>query len=159
MCTLRPMVDTHVNTERSWSVLVLVAFAQFMVVLDAPVVNVALPSIGEDLGFAAGQLQCTVTADLTVPGGLKLLHGRVSDLVGRRPVFLVGLSIFTAASLASGLAWSPDALIASRAAQGVGAALLMPSALSIITTTYEGRQRSVALGIWGALATAGAAAG
>ena len=130
-----------------------------MVILDATVVNVALPSIGDDLGFANGQLQWVVSAYLLFTGGLMLLGGRLADLAGRRHVFLTGLAIFTAASLASGLAWSPGSLIVSRAAQGLGAALLLPSALSIITTTYEGHQRTVALGIWGALASAGAAAG
>ena len=130
-----------------------------MVILDGTVVNVALPSIGDDLGFASGQLQWVVTAYLLFTGGLMLLGGRLADLVGRRAIFLVGLAIFTAASLASGLAWSPEALIIARAAQGLGAALLLPSALSIVTTTYDGHQRTVALGIWGALATAGAAVG
>src|SRR4051794_11815230 len=153
------MVDTRVNTERSWSVLALVALAQFMVILDGTVVNVALPSIGDDLGFAAGQLQWVVTAYVLFTGGLMLLGGRLADLAGRRTVFITGLGVFTAASLASGLAWSPGALIVTRALQGVGAALLLPSALSILTTTYSGHQRAIALGVWGALGGAGAAAG
>jgi EmrB/QacA subfamily drug resistance transporter len=157
--TFHRMVDTHVNAHRPWTILALIAIAQFMVILDVTVVNVALPSIGDALGFATGQLQWVVTAYVLFTGGLMLLGGRLADLAGRRRVFLAGLGIFTAASLTSGLAWSPDSLIVSRAAQGLGAALLLPSALSIITTTYEGHQRTVALGVWGALGGAGAAAG
>jgi EmrB/QacA subfamily drug resistance transporter len=130
-----------------------------MVVLDITVVNVALPAIGFDLGFAAGDLQWVVTAYVIVSGGLLLLGGRMADLLGRRPVFLAGLGLFTAASLASGLATSPEALIASRAAQGLGAAMLSPAALSIITTAYSGSQRTTALSVWGAIGAGGAAAG
>jgi EmrB/QacA subfamily drug resistance transporter len=137
----------------------LVAIAQFMVVLDVTVVNVALPSIGESLDFSAGRLQWVVTAYVLFTGGLMLLGGRLADLTGRRRVFLAGLAVFTAASLASGLAWSAGALIVARAVQGIGAALLVPAALSIITTTYEGHQRATALAVWGALGSAGAAAG
>ena len=147
------------ESHETWTVLVLIAIAQFMVILDVTVVNVALPSIGDALHFTAGGLQWVITAYVLFTGGLMLLGGRLADLVGRRPVFLGGLGVFTAASLASGLAWSPDALIASRAAQGLGAAMLLPSALSILTTTYSGHQRAVALGVWGALGSAGAAAG
>jgi EmrB/QacA subfamily drug resistance transporter len=158
------MVYTAVNAEQAtarttWSVLALLALAQFMVILDVNVVNVALPSIGTSLGFAGGDLSWVITAYVLFTGGLMLLGGRASDLLGRRRVFLVGLSVFTGASLVSGLAWSPDSLIASRAVQGVGAALLLPSALSIVTTTYVGPQRAVALTIWGAVASAGAAVG
>ncbi len=149
----------HQHTQKSWTVLALLAIAQFMVILDVTVVNVALPSIGDALDFSSGQLQWVVSAYVLFTGGLMLLGGRVADLVGRRPVFLTGLGVFTAASLTSGLAWSADALIVSRAVQGFGAAMLLPSALSIITTTYDGHQRSVALGVWGALGSAGAAAG
>src|SRR5215211_6455100 len=151
--------EPHEDGRQSWAVLVLLAIAQFMVILDVTVVNVALPSIGDSLQFEADQLQWVVTAYVLFTGGLMLLGGRLADLAGRRPVFLTGLAIFTGASLASGLAWSPDALIVSRAAQGLGAAMLLPSALSIVTTTYSGRQRSVALAVWGALGSAGAAAG
>jgi EmrB/QacA subfamily drug resistance transporter len=157
--TLSRMVDTHVNAQRPWTTLALLAVAQFMVVLDVTVVNVALPSIGDALGFATGQLQWVVTAYVLFTGGLMLLGGRLADLAGRRAVFLAGLAIFTAASLASGLAWSPGSLIVSRAAQGLGAALLLPSALSLVTTAYEGHQRTVALGLWGVIGSAGAAAG
>ena len=145
--------------RKSWAILALLAVAQFMVVLDITVVNVALPSIGQELGFAAGDLQWVVTAYVIVSGGLLLLGGRMADRLGRRPVFLAGLGVFTAASLASGLASSPEALIASRAAQGLGAAMLSPAALSIITTTYAGAQRTTALSVWGAIGAGGAAAG
>jgi len=145
--------------RKSWAILALLAVAQFMVVLDITVVNVALPSIGSDLGFAAGDLQWVVTAYVIVAGSLLLLGGRMADLLGRRPVFLAGLLVFTGASLASGFAATPDALIASRAAQGLGAAMLSPAALSIITTTYVGAQRTTALSVWGAIGAGGAAAG
>jgi EmrB/QacA subfamily drug resistance transporter len=143
----------------SWLPLILLSLAQFMVILDITVVNVALPSIGSDLGFAPGELQWVITAYVLFTGGLLLLGGRMSDLLGRRRIFLVGLTVFTGASLASGLAPSPEALIVSRALQGLGAAMLSPAALSIITTTYAGQQRNKALGVWGALGAAGAAAG
>jgi EmrB/QacA subfamily drug resistance transporter len=143
----------------SWATLALLAVAQFMVILDVTVVNVALSSIGSSLDFSAGELPWVVTAYVLFTGGLMLFGGRLADLVGRRLVFLSGLGLFTGASLASGLAWSPVALIGSRALQGIGAAMLLPSALSIITTTYEGDRRAKALAIWGALGSAGAAAG
>lgn len=153
-------VHPHEEAARQpWTVLILLAVAQFMVILDVTVVNVALPSIGDALHVSAGQLQWVVTAYVLFTGGLMLLGGRLADLAGRRPVFLTGVVIFTAASLASGLAWSPGALIVARAVQGIGAALLLPSALSIITTTYSGEQRAIALGVWGALGSAGASAG
>jgi EmrB/QacA subfamily drug resistance transporter len=145
--------------ERPWGLLVLLAVAQFMVVLDVTVVNVALPSIADSLAISAGSLSWVITAYVLFTGGLMLLGGRLADLVDRRTVFLSGLGLFTAASLASGLAWSGGALIAARALQGAGAALLLPAALSIVTTAYTGRQRAVALGVWSALGSAGAAAG
>jgi EmrB/QacA subfamily drug resistance transporter len=154
-----PTQTTKSADRVPWTILALLSIAQFMVILDITVVNVALPSIGADLGFAAGDLQWVVTAYVLFTGGLLLLGGRMSDLFGRRPVFLSGLTLFTAASLASGLAATPEALIVSRAAQGLGAAMLSPAALSIITTTYEGAQRTRALSIWGALGAGGAAAG
>src|SRR5262245_34186757 len=131
--------------EPSWNTLALLSAAQFMVVLDITVVNVALPSIGADLGFAREDLPWVVTAYVLFAGGLLLLGGRAADLLGRRTVFLTGLAVFTAASLSSGLAGSPEALIASRAAQGFGAAMLTPAALSIIVTTYTGPQHTTAL--------------
>ena len=147
------------SQRRPWSVLVLLSVAEFMVILDVTVVNVALPSIGRALHFAASGLPWVVTAYVLLSGGLVLLGGRVSDLAGRRRVFLAGLGVFTAASLASGLAPSAGALIAARAGQGLGAALLTPAALSIITTTYAGAQRAAALSTWGAIGGGGAAAG
>jgi EmrB/QacA subfamily drug resistance transporter len=145
--------------RNSWTILVLLCAAQFMVILDVTVVNVALPSIGRQLGFAAADLPWVVTAYVLMTGGLLLLGGRLADLLGRRAVFFTGLVVFTGASLASGLAPTPGALIASRAAQGLGAALLSPAALSIITTTYTGEQRTAALSVWGAIGAGGAAAG
>jgi EmrB/QacA subfamily drug resistance transporter len=140
-------------------VLVLLAIAQFMVILDMTVVNLALPSIGRALHFAPADLQWVVTAYVLVTGGLTLLGGRASDLLGRRRMFLTGLAVFTAASLASGLAPTAGLLIAARAAQGAGAALLTPAALAIIIATYAGGQRTTALSVWGALAAAGSAVG
>lgn len=145
--------------HRSWSVLVLVAIAQFMVILDMTVVNMALPSIGRALHLPLSGLQWVVTAYVLVTGGLTLLGGRASDLLGRRTLFLTGLTVFTLASLTSGLAPDAWALIVSRAVQGLGAAMLTPAALAIITATYVGAQRATALGIWGAMAGGGAAAG
>src|SRR5215468_7786588 len=145
--------------RRPWSLMATLSVAQFMVILDATVVNVALPSIARSLGFAAGSLQWVVTAYVLASGGLVLVGGRAADVAGRRRVFLAGLVVFTAASLASGLAPSAGVLIAARAGQGLGAALLSPAALSIITTAYAGAQRATALGDWGALGGAGAAAG
>ena len=144
---------------RPWSLLVLLSVAQFMVILDATIVNVALPSIARSLSFTPGALQWVVTAYVLASGGLVLLGGRAADVAGRRRVFLAGLTVFTAASLASGLASSAGMLIAARAGQGLGAALLTPAALSVITTTYAGAQRATALGIWGAIGGAGAAVG
>jgi MFS family permease len=130
-----------------------------MVILDVTIVNVALPSIGEALEFARSDLQWVVIAYVLFTGGFLLLGGRATDLFGRRRIFLAGLSVFTVASLASGLAPSAGSLVVSRAAQGLGAALLTPGALSIITTTYVGAQRATALSVWGAIGGAGAAAG
>ena len=157
---LHPAVQPATETQRrSWAVLVLLCAAQFMVILDVTVVNVALPSIGRSLHFAAGDLQWVITAYVLLSGGLVLLGGRASDLAGRRRVFLTGLGVFTAASLASGLAPSAAALIAARAGQGLGAALLTPAALSIITAAYSGAQRAAALSTWAAIGSGGAAAG
>jgi EmrB/QacA subfamily drug resistance transporter len=155
----RHQADGDGGQSKPWNVLALLAVAQFMVILDITVVNIALPSIGEDLGFAAGDLQWVVTAYVLFTGGLMLLGGRAADLFGRRRVFVAGLLVFTLASLSSGLAASPGMLIASRAAQGLGAAMLSPAALSIVTATYTGSQRARALGIWGAIGGGGAAAG
>ncbi len=138
-----------------WLVLVLVCLAQFMVVLDATITNVALPSIQEDLNFSQGSLQWVINAYTLVFGGFLLLGGRAGDLFGRKRIFLAGVVIFTAASLANGLSQSGGMLIAFRALQGLGAALVSPAALSIITTTFaEGEDRAKALGVWSAIAAA-----
>ena len=136
------------SDRKPWTTLVLLGLAQFMVTLDITVVNVALPSIAEDLAFSEGDLQWVITAYVLFTGGLLMLGGRATDLFGQRRVFLAGLALFTLASLASGLAPSPEALIGARAAQGLGAAMLTPGALSIVTTTYEGSQRTAALAAW-----------
>jgi EmrB/QacA subfamily drug resistance transporter len=149
----------HTETNR-WLVLVLVCLAQFMVVLDATITNVALPSIQEDLNFNQGSLQWVINAYTLVFGGFLLLGGRAGDLFGRKRIFLAGVVIFTAASLANGLSQSGGMLIAFRALQGLGAALVSPAALSIITTTFaEGEDRAKALGVWSAIAAGGAAFG
>src|SRR5258708_10202843 len=128
-----------------WTVLILVSVAQFMVIIDANVVNIALPSIGKAFRFAsAADLQWVATAYVLVTGGLTLLGGRLTDLFERKRLFLIGLLLFTTASLATGLAPSAVFLVICRAAQGLGAALLTPAALSIITTTYAGANRATA---------------
>src|SRR5215218_6884753 len=144
---------------RRWSALALLCGAFFMVVLDATIVLVALPSIGADLGFSEQGLQWVLSAYALTFGGLLLLGGRAADLLGRRRLFITGVLLFTAASLICGLAWSPAALLAARVVQGVGAAIMTPAALSIISTTFpEGPERNKALGIWGALGGIGATA-
>src|SRR4051812_30275385 len=145
--------------RRSWSVFGLMIAAQIMVILDVSVVNVALPSIGRGLQLSAADYQWTVSAYVLLSGGLLLLGGRVADLINRRRSFLAGIGLFTAASLASGLAKAPWELITARAAQGAGAALLTPAALSIIMTSYAGKQRQTALGVWGTVGSLGIAAG
>ncbi len=145
---------------RRWLALAAIVAAQFMVVLDVAIVNVALPSIETDLHFSQEGLQWVITAYSILFGGVLLLGGRMADLLGRRRLFLAGLALFTASSLLSGLAWSEGSLIAFRALQGLGGGLLSPAALSILTTTFsEGRERNIALGIWGAVSGSGAAAG
>src|SRR6266540_2955257 len=147
-------------TRRKWFALALLLGVQFMVVLDIAIVNVALPSIQTDLGFSQQNLQWVVSAYALLFGGFLLLGGRVADLIGRRRVFVVGLVVFTGASLLSGLAWSETALISARALQGLGAAMITPAALSILTTTFaEGKERNTALGGWGAVGAFGAVAG
>ncbi|HET7647813.1 MAG TPA: MFS transporter [Gaiellaceae bacterium] len=143
-----------------WVVLVLICLAQFMVVLDATIVNVALPSIQKDLNLSEGNLQWIVNAYTLVFGGFLLLGGRAGDLLGRKRLFLIGLVIFTGASLLDGLASSEGMLIGARALQGLGAALISPAALSIISTTFaEGAERAKALGVWAAIAIGGSAVG
>lgn len=142
-----------------WRVLALLCLAQFMVILDVTVANVALPSIGADLGLGRAALPWVASAYTLVFGGFLLLGGRLSDIVGRRTTFTVGLAVFTAASLACGLAVDGAMLIAARLAQGAGAALLSPAALSIITTTFHGADRNKALGAWAAIGGTGSAVG
>lgn len=143
-----------------WLVLVIVCFAQFMVVLDATISNVALPSIQADLGFSAADLQWVVNGYTLLFGGFLLLGGRAADLLGRRRLFVAGVALFTVASLGCALATSEVTLIVARAFQGLGAALVSPAALSIITTTFaEGAERTRALAIWGGIAAGGSAVG
>jgi EmrB/QacA subfamily drug resistance transporter len=146
--------------RRRWIALAVIVMAQFMVVLDVAIVNVALPSIKVDLHFSQESLQWVITAYSILFGGVLLLGGRLADLLGRRRMFVAGLALFTFSSLLDGLAWSEGSLIAFRSLQGLGAALVSPAALSILTTTFEeGRERNLALGIWGAVSGSGAAAG
>jgi EmrB/QacA subfamily drug resistance transporter len=148
------------NATNPWVVLVLICFAQFMVILDATIVNVALPSIQADLHLSEGNLQWIVNAYTLVFGGFLLLGGRMGDLLGRKRLFLVGLVIFTGASLFDGLANSEGMLIGARSLQGLGAALISPAALSIIATTFkEGAERAKALAVWAAIAIGGSAVG
>jgi EmrB/QacA subfamily drug resistance transporter len=144
---------------RRWWALALLCGAFFMVILDGTIVLVALPSIAADLGFSEQGLQWVLSAYALTFGGLLLLGGRAADLLGRRRLFMAGVLAFTAASLLCGLAWSPAALLAARVVQGVGAAIMTPTALSIIATTFpDGSERNKALGIWGALGGIGATA-
>src|SRR3954470_13437694 len=143
-----------------WLALALIVTAQFMVILDVAVVNVALPSIQTDLHFSQSSLQWVVSAYAIFFGGTLLLGGRLADLLGRRRLFMTGLAVFSISSLLCGLAWSEASLIAFRAIQGLGGAMLAPAALSLLMTTFaEGRERNLALGIYGAASGSGAAAG
>jgi len=151
---------TAVPDPLRWKALTVVCAAFFMTILDVSIVNVALPSIETALNFSRANLQWVITAYAITYGGFLLLAGRLADLYGRRRVFIIGVVIFSIASLFCGLAWSEGVLIASRAVQGVGAAVITPSALSIVMTTFdEGAERNKALGIWGALGGGGAAVG
>src|SRR5579859_3469003 len=148
------------TSRNRWIALAVIVAAQFMVVLDVAIVNVALPSIKTDLHFTQESLQWVITAYAIMFGGVLLLGGRMADLLGRRRLFIAGLVLFTVSSLLSGLAWSEGSLIAFRALQGLGGGLLSPAALSILTTTFEeGRERNMALGVWGAVSGSGGAAG
>jgi EmrB/QacA subfamily drug resistance transporter len=145
---------------RRWLALAVVGTAFFMTILDVSIVNVALPTIGRKLHFSEGNLQWVVTAYALTFGGFLLLGGRAADLLGRRRVFMVGVALFSLASLVCGLASSDTVLIAARAVQGLGGAIISPAALSIVSTTFtEGAERNKALGIWGALGGSGAAVG
>ena len=150
----------HIGSRRRWSALALIVTAQFMVILDVAIVNVALPSIKSDLGFSQTSLQWVITAYAILFGGALLLGGRLADLLGRRRLFVTGLAVFSLSSLLCGLAWSETSLIAFRAVQGLGGALLAPAALSLLMTIFaEGRDRNLALGVYGAASGSGAAAG
>jgi EmrB/QacA subfamily drug resistance transporter len=152
--TISPLRKTR------WSALALIVTAQFMVILDVAIVNVALPSIQSDLGFSNANIQWVVSAYAIFFGGVLLLGGRLSDLFGRRRLFMIGLALFGVTSLLCGLAWSEGSLIAFRALQGLGGALMAPAALALLMTTFaEGRERNLALGIYGAASGSGAAAG
>jgi EmrB/QacA subfamily drug resistance transporter len=154
------MTDAAHARDRRWIALALLCVAQFVVVLDASIVNVALPTIGEALDFSESNLPWVVNAYVLTFGGFLLLGGRLADLLGRRRVFMFGLVLFALASLAGGLAGSSGQLIAARAVQGLGAAILSPAALSIVATTFrDGAERNKALGVWGAVAGSGGAAG
>src|SRR5690348_14172834 len=158
--TNRMQTATRASDRRRWIALAVIVTAQFMVVLDVAIVNVALPTIKTDLHFSESSLQWVVTAYSILFGGMLLLGGRMADLLGRRRLFMAGLALFTASSLLDGLAWSEGSLIAFRSLQGLGAALVSPAALSILTVMFaEGRDRNKALGIWGAVSGSGGAAG
>ena len=145
--------------RRPWTVFAIAIAAQIMVILDVSVVNVALPSISDALHLSSADYQWMISAYVLVSGGLLLLGGRIADLLNRRRAFLAGVALFTAASLVSGIAQTPLMLILARAAQGAGAALLTPAALSIVMTSYTGRQRQTALAVWGTVGSLGIAAG
>jgi EmrB/QacA subfamily drug resistance transporter len=154
------MAGTQDFREKRWLALVLLCSAQFVVVLDASIVNVALPTIGRAFNFSQENLPWVVNAYILTFGGFLLLGGRTADLLGRRRVFMGGLLLVAVASLAAGFASTEGQLIAARAAQGLGAAIISPAALSIVTTTFsDGSERNKALGVWGAVAGSGGAAG
>ncbi len=160
MTSQKQATEAVSSTRGTWLALALLCVVQFMVVLDIAIVNVALPSIKSDLGFSQADLQWVISAYALVFGGFLLLGGRAADMLGRRRLFLGGVVVFTVASLLAGLAWSEPSLIAARAFQGLGAAIITPAALSILSTTFpEGRERNIALGAWGAVGGFGAVAG
>jgi len=151
---------TPTRSSSPWVALALIVAAQFMVILDVAIVNVALPSIELDLGFSQTGLEWVVTAYAIVFGGFLLLGGRLADLLGRRRTFMAGIGLFTAASVLCALSWSAGSLVAFRGLQGLGGALLAPAGLSLLMTTFaEGRDRNVALGVWGAASGSGGAVG
>jgi EmrB/QacA subfamily drug resistance transporter len=154
------MTDAEASERRKWLALALLATTQFVIVLDAAIVNVAIPSIGKDLHFSQEDLTWIPNAYALTFGGFLLLGGRMADLLGRRRLFMVGLVLFSVASLLGGLSTSETQLIAARALQGLGAALLAPSGLSMVTNMFaEGSERNKALGVWGAVSGSGGAAG
>jgi EmrB/QacA subfamily drug resistance transporter len=154
------MTDAQLTERRKWIALSLLASTQFVIVLDAAIVNVAIPSIGRDLRFATENLAWIPNAYALTFGGFLLLGGRMADLLGRRRLFMGGLIVFVVSSLLGGLSQSETQLIAARAVQGLGAAMLAPSALSTVTNMFtEGAERNRALGVWGAVSGSGGAAG
>jgi EmrB/QacA subfamily drug resistance transporter len=157
------MMQSSINaseSRRKWLALAVIVAAQFMVVLDIAIVNVALPAIKADLHFAQENLQWVISAYAILFGGVLLLGGRLADVFGRRRVFMLGLAVFSVSSLLCGVSWSEGSLIAFRALQGLGGALFAPAGLSILMTTFaEGPERNRALGIWGAASGSGGAAG
>jgi MFS family permease len=158
---MNPVTSTRALARRnSNGLLVLVCLAQYMVILDVSIVNVALPAIRGDLGFSTTGLQWVVNAYTLTFAGFLMLGGRASDLLGRRRVFLGGTALFVAASLTCAVAASQGVLLGARALQGVGAAIISPASLAIITTSFaEGRDRNRALGVWGAMAGLGGSSG
>jgi len=153
------MTSTAPRTRR-WRAFALLAVSYFMTIIDLTIVNVSLPTIGRDLHFTATSLQWVVTAYALTFGGFLLLGGRAADLLGRRRILMAGLGVFTLASLGCALASSDATLIATRALQGIGAAVMLPAALSIVMNMFaEGAERNRALGIWGGLGAAGATVG
>src|SRR5438046_2700249 len=157
------MMRSSINaseSRRKWLALAVIVAAQFMVVLDIAIVNVALPAIKGDLHFAQENLQWVISAYAILFGGVLMLGGRLADVFGRRRVFMLGLAVFSVSSLLCGVSWSEGSLIAFRAVQGLGGALFAPAGLSILMTTFaEGAERNRALGIWGAASGSGGAAG
>ena len=154
------MTDAEAAQRRKWLALALLASTQFVIILDAAIVNVAIPSIGRDLDFARENLAWIPNAYALTFGGFLLLGGRMADLLGRRRLFMYGLGVFGLSSLMGGFSGSEEVLIGWRAAQGLGAAMLAPSALSMVTNMFaEGAERNKALGVWGAVSGSGGAAG
>src|SRR5215469_16165751 len=160
MSSVEPTASARTQRQTpDWIILAIACVAQFMVVLDVSIVNVALPSIGRDLHYTPSGLQWVVNAYVLTFAGFLLLGGRAADLFGRRRVYLFGMGLFTLASLAGGIATDAAWLTAARAVQGVAGACLSPATLTIIVTTFSGDRRARALGIWSAVAGAGGAAG
>src|SRR5918996_3296822 len=155
----RPVDSTNTSAESHRWLLPVLLVAQLMVILDITAVNIALPHIAADLQLSGSNLSWTITSYSLIFGSLLLFGGRAADLLGRRRMFLTGLGVFTASSLASAIAGSAAELFAARAGQGFGAAMLSPAALSIITSSFQGQQRAKALAAWGAVGGAGAALG
>ncbi|MBV8219400.1 MAG: MFS transporter, partial [Solirubrobacterales bacterium] len=153
------MTSPFTNSSR-WRAFALLAVSYFMTIIDLTIVNVSLPTIGRDLHFSQTSLQWVVTAYALTFGGFLLLGGRAADLLGRRRILMVGLTVFTVASLGCALASGDAFLIGTRAVQGMGAAIMLPAALSIVMNMFEeGAERNKALGIWGGLGAAGATVG